>query len=142
ALAILDDPPDEESHGDARASERALVRALIDCWQVLSELSLYETAEEVSVRAHEALIQSASPHEITIQLLNFIEMLLSWGLRLERVRKTDLARQKFSMVAAAAGEVAGPFTGSLFRQRDQPAIEQGGLVAAAPSCSCATDRPA
>src|SRR5690606_29933522 len=43
ALAILDDPPDEESHGDARASERALVRALIDCWQVLSELSLYET---------------------------------------------------------------------------------------------------
>lgn len=131
ALAILDDPPDEESHGDARASERALVRALIDCWQVLSELSLYETAEEVSARAHEALIQSASPHEITIQLLNFIEMLLSWGLRLERVRKNDLARQKFSMAAAVAREVEGPFTDSLFRKRDQPAIEQVGLVAAA-----------
>ncbi|MFO7192369.1 MULTISPECIES: GGDEF domain-containing protein [Thermocrispum] len=131
ALAVLDDPPADDAHAGDRDTERALVRALIDCWQVLSELSLYETAEEVSARSHSALLQSAGPHEITIHLLNFIEMLLAWALRLERVRKKDLARQKFRMAASVAREVEKPFTDSLFRKRDEPAIEQVGLVAAA-----------
>ncbi|MGH3469845.1 MAG: diguanylate cyclase, partial [Thermocrispum sp.] len=131
ALAVLDDPPAPEPDADGRATERALVRSLMDCWQVLSELSLYETAEEVSSRSHRALLHSAGPHEITIHLLNFIEMLLSWALRLERVQRNDKARQKLAMAAAVAGELEGPFTDSLFRKRDEPAIEQVGLVAAA-----------
>lgn len=131
ALAILDDPPPPPPNADRRAVERALVRALMDTWQVLSELSLYETAEEVSAHSHRALLQSAGPHEITIHLLNFIEMLLSWAIRLERVQQSQQARQKFALAAAVAGELEGPFTDSLFRKRDEPAIEQIGLVAAA-----------
>lgn len=131
ALAILDDPPPPPPNADRRAVERALVRALMDTWQVLSELSLYETAEEVSAHSHRALLQSAGPHEITIHLLNFIEMLLSWAIRLERVQQSQQAGQKFALAAAVAGELEGPFTDSLFRKRDEPAIEQIGLVAAA-----------
>jgi diguanylate cyclase len=131
ALAVLDDPPETGTTADRRSNERALVLALVDCWQVLSELSLYEVAEEVSAHSHRALLQSASPHEITIHLLNFIEMLLSWAIRLERVQQPQQAEQKFALAAAVASELEGPFTDSLFRKSDEPAIDQVGLVAAA-----------
>ncbi|MPY78009.1 MAG: diguanylate cyclase [Actinophytocola sp.] len=131
ALAILDDPPTPTTRSEQRIFNRSLVTALVDCWQGLNELGLYETAEEVSARSHRAMRESAGPHEITLQMFNLIEMLLAWAIRLERIKHTDQAREKFAVAASVAAAVEAPFTESLFRLREAPAIEQISLIAAA-----------
>ncbi|MQA60465.1 MAG: diguanylate cyclase [Actinophytocola sp.] len=131
ALAILDDPPTATTTAERRTYDRSMVTALTDCWQGLNELGLYETAEEVGNRSHRALRASASPHDITLQLFNLIEMLLAWAIRLERVRRDDKAREKYGIAASVAAAVEAPFTESLFRMREAPAIDQVGLIAAA-----------
>ncbi len=131
ALAILDDPPTPKTPSEKRIFNRSLVTALVDCWQGLNELGLYETAEEVSARSHRAMRESAGPHEITLQMFNLIEMLLAWAIRLERIEHTEQAREKFAVAASVAAAVEAPFTESLFRLREAPAIEQIGLIAAA-----------
>lgn len=131
ALAILDAPPNVNTRAEQRALDRLINQSLVDCWHVLNELGLYETAEEVSTRSHRAMRDTAGPHDITLQLLNLIEMLLSWAIRLERVRRTAEAQQKFKLAASVAAAIEAPFTESLFRQREAPAIEQIGLIAAA-----------
>ncbi|MFB9728660.1 GGDEF domain-containing protein [Haloechinothrix salitolerans] len=131
ALAILDDLPTPATPFETRVFNRSLVTALVDCWQGLNELGLYETAEEVSARSHRAMRESAGPHEITLQMFNLIEMLLAWALRLERIKHTNQAREKFAVAASVAAAVEAPFTESLFRLREAPAIEQIGLIAAA-----------
>ncbi|MPY96854.1 MAG: diguanylate cyclase [Actinophytocola sp.] len=131
ALAILDDPPAPKTPAEKRIFNRSLVTALVDCWQGLNELGLYETAEEVSARSHRAMRESAGPHEITLQMFNLIEMLLAWAIRLERIEHTEQAREKFAVAASVAAAVEAPFTESLFRLREAPAIEQIGLIAAA-----------
>lgn len=131
ALAILDDPPTPTTTAERRIFNRSLVTALVDCWQGLNELGLYETAEEISARSHRAMRESAGPHEITLQMFNLIEMLLSWAIRLERVKHNDQAREKYALAASVAAAVEAPFTESLFRLREAPAVEQIGLIAAA-----------
>ncbi|MGH3518909.1 MAG: diguanylate cyclase [Haloechinothrix sp.] len=131
ALAILDDLPEPESPTERRTFERTLAATLVDCWLVLNELGIYEVAEEISTRTHGALRDSAGPHDITLQMLNLITMLLAWALRLERVRRFAEAQDKFALAASIAAAVEAPFSESLFRRQHAPAIEQVGVLAAA-----------
>lgn len=145
ALAILDDSPTPDVQLGRRTWDRLLSSALIDCWIVLNQLGVYEAAEEVIARAHQAVRDSAGPHEITLQLINRVKMLLGWGLRLERVGRDDEAGEKFRTAASMAIAVEAPFAESLFpRQAGVPAVDQVGVLAAslalaAPS-SAHTDR--
>ncbi|ASR39696.1 diguanylate cyclase [Prauserella marina] len=132
ALAILDDAPDPDIQLGRRAWDRLLSSALNDCWIVLNQLGVYEAAEEVIARAHQAIRDSAGPHEITLQLMNRVKMLLGWGLRLERVGRYDDAAEKFRTAASMAIAVEAPFAESLFpRAAGTPAVDQVGVLAAA-----------
>ncbi|MEU3273573.1 GGDEF domain-containing protein [Saccharomonospora sp. NPDC006951] len=132
ALAILDDAPDPDSQLGRRAWDRLLSSALNDCWIVLNQLGVYEAAEEVIARAHQAIRDSAGPHEITLQLMNRVKMLLGWGLRLERIGRYDDAAEKFRTAASMAIAVEAPFAESLFpRESGVPAVDQVGVLAAA-----------
>ncbi|SFB47514.1 diguanylate cyclase (GGDEF) domain-containing protein [Amycolatopsis marina] len=131
ALAILDDSPTPDVQLGRRAWDRLLSSALIDCWIVLNQLGVYEAAEEVIARAHQAVRDSAGPHEITLQLINRVKMLLGWGLRLERVGRDEEAGEKFRTAASMAIAVEAPFAESLFpRQSGVPAVDQVGVLAA------------
>lgn len=131
ALAILDDLTEPDNAAERRTFERTLAATLVDCWLVLNELGIYEAAEEVSTRAHRALRESAGPHDITLQMLNLITMMLAWGLRLERIGRHDQAREKLRLAASMAEAVEAPFAESLFRRHDAPAVEQIAVLAAA-----------
>jgi diguanylate cyclase len=132
ALALLDDMPTPEAHFGRRAWDRMLASALNDCWIVLNQLGVYEAAEEVITRAHQAIRDSAGPHEITLQLMNRVKMLLGWGLRLERVGRTEEAGEKFRTAASMTMAVEASFAESLFpRKPGVPAVEQVGILAAA-----------
>ncbi|WP_106177640.1 GGDEF domain-containing protein [Prauserella shujinwangii] len=141
ALAILDDASGTDGQLGRRAWDRLLSSALIDCWIVLNQLGVYEAAEEVIARAHQAIRDSAGPHEITLQLMNRVKMLLGWGLRLERVGRYDEAGEKFRTAASMAIAVEAPFAESLFPRRSGvPAVEQVGVLAA--SLALAAPNPA
>lgn len=132
ALAILDEQPIRDRQIDKRTWDQLLSSALMDSWSVLNQLGVYEAAEEVIARAHHAVRESAAPHEITLQLLNRVKMLLGWALRLERIGRGRESREKFHTAASMAVAVEGPFSESLFPRRPGiPAVEQVGVLAAA-----------
>ncbi|MEV6879913.1 GGDEF domain-containing protein [Amycolatopsis sp. NPDC051128] len=132
ALAILDDSAIPSRQVSIRAWNRTLWSTLNDCWLVLNQLGVYEAAEEVIGRAAAAIRESASPHEITLQLMNRVKMLLGWGLRLERIDEYDESAEKFRTAASMAVAAEGPFTESLFpRMANVPAVDQVGVLAAA-----------
>ncbi len=132
ALAILDDSAVPDRQVGRRSWDRMLSTTLVDCWLVLNQLGVYEAAEEAIARAAQAIRDSASPHEIALQLINRVKMLLGWGLRLERIERYDEGADKFRTAASMAQAAEGPFTESLFpRKKDMPAIDQVGVLAAA-----------
>ena len=132
ALAILDDSAIPDRQVGVRNWNRMLSTTLIDCWLVLNQLGVYEAAEEVIGRAAAAIRESASPHEIALQLMNRIKMLLGWGLRLERIDEYKQSVEKFRTAASMADAAEGPFAESLFpRKANVPAIDQVGVLAAA-----------
>ncbi|MFD8499343.1 diguanylate cyclase domain-containing protein [Amycolatopsis sp. NPDC059657] len=132
ALAILDDSETPDMQFGRREWARMQSGALIDCFIVLNQLGVYEAAEEVIGRAHQSIRDTASPHEITLQLMNRVKMLLGWGLRLERVESYDEAAEKFRVAASMALAAEGPFTESLFpRLTGVSAVDQVGVLAAA-----------
>ena len=131
ALAILDDSAVPDRQVGPRNWNRMLSSALIDCWLVLNTLGVYEAAEEVIGRAAAAIRESASPHEIALQLMNRVKMLLGWGLRLERIDEYDESVEKFRTAASMAQAAEGPFAESLFpRKAGVPAVDQVGVLAA------------
>jgi len=132
ALAILDDSTGPDVQLARREWAKMQASALIDCWVVLNQLGVYESAEEVIARAHQANRESAGPHDITLQLINRVKMLLGWGLRLERVDRHREAAAKFDTAASMAVAVEAPFAESLFPRRiGVPAVDQVGVLAAA-----------
>ncbi|WP_410655289.1 diguanylate cyclase domain-containing protein [Amycolatopsis sp. lyj-112] len=132
ALAILDDSAVPDRQVGRRSWDRMLSTTLVDCWLVLNQLGVYEAAEEAIARAAQAIRDSASPHEIALQLINRVKMLLGWGLRLERIERYDEGADKFRTAASMAQAAEGPFTESLFpRRTGVPAIDQVGVLAAA-----------
>lgn len=132
ALAILDDSGTPDMQMPRREWAKMQSSAFIDCWLVLNQLGVYEAAEEVIARAHQAVRETAGPHEITLQLMNRVKMLLGWALRLERVERHSQAATKFETAASMAVAVEAPFAESLFPRRiGVPAVDQVGVLAAA-----------
>ncbi|TVT09391.1 GGDEF domain-containing protein [Amycolatopsis bartoniae] len=132
ALAILDDSDRPDVQTPRREWAKTRSSAFIDCWLVLNQLGVYEAAEDVIARAHQAVRETAGPHEITLQLMNRVKMLLGWALRLERVDRHREAATKFETAASMAVAVEAPFAESLFPRRlGVPAVEQVGVLAAA-----------
>lgn len=132
ALAILDDSVIPDRQVGVRNWNRMLSSTLIDCWLVLNQLGVYEAADEVIGRAAAAIRESASPHEIALQLMNRVKMLLGWGLRLERIEQYKESVEKFRTAASMADAAEGPFAESLFpRKANVPAADQVGVLASA-----------
>lgn len=114
ALAILDQELVPDATLGRRSWDRLLAMALIDIGHVLTQLGVYELAEEAMARAHHRIRESGGPHEIAVHLINRCWMLLGWGLRLERVGQFDEAVNRFSIASAIAVAVEGPWQESLF----------------------------
>ncbi|NKQ56676.1 GGDEF domain-containing protein [Amycolatopsis sp. K13G38] len=132
ALAILDDTGGPDMQMSRREWAKTQSSAFIDCWLVLNQLGVYEAAEEVIARAHQAVRETAGPHEITLQLINRVKMLLGWALRLERVERDTEAQAKLDTAASMAVAVEAPFAESLFPRRvGVAAVDQVGVLAAA-----------
>ena len=132
ALSMLDDDLVPDSTLGRRSWERLLATALIDIGLVLTQLGVYEMADEVMARAHHRIRESGGPHEIAVHMINRCRMLLGWGLRLERIGQEDDAVGRFGTASAIAVAVEGPWRESLFpRLPDRPAAEQMPVLGAA-----------
>jgi diguanylate cyclase (GGDEF)-like protein len=105
---------------------------LLDIARALTQLGLYEVAEQVMVRADQVVREGASPHEIAIHLFNRIRLQLGWALRLERIGDDAAARERISTASAMATAAEGPFQQSLFpRDTSRPAADQIAVAGAA-----------
>lgn len=125
ALATLDDELIPDTMLGRRSWERLLATALIDIGLVLTQLGVYERANEVMARAHHRIRESGGPHDIAVHMINRCRMLLGWGLRLERIGKQSEACERFATASAIALAVEGPWRESLFpRLADKPAADQ------------------
>ncbi|MCP2168762.1 sensor domain-containing diguanylate cyclase [Goodfellowiella coeruleoviolacea] len=132
ALAMFDEELTPDSMSDHRTYQRTLAFALADIGLVLTQLGVYELADQVLARAHVAVREGGGPHEIAVHMLNRVRLLLGWGLRLERVGKYDLANRQFRVAADLATAFEGPFRESLFpRVEGVPAADQDPVVGAA-----------
>ncbi|MFC7341884.1 sensor domain-containing diguanylate cyclase [Saccharopolyspora griseoalba] len=131
-LAMLDDELAPDRALGRRSWERLLATSLIDLGLVLTQLGVYEMADEVMARAHQRIRESGGPHEIAVHLINRCRMQLAWGLRLERVGLAEDAANQFSTAAAIAVAVEAPWRESLFpRVSNRSATEQMPVLGAA-----------
>jgi len=131
-LAMLEEDLTPDPLLDKRTWDRLLANALQTTGLVLTQLGVYEMADAVLARAHNAIRDSAGPHLIYIHLSNRARMLIGWGLRLERVGNVEEAAVKFSTAAAISEAVEGPFRESLHPgRRDRSAAEQVPIIGAA-----------
>lgn len=131
-LAILDDEPVPDTALGRRSWDRLMATALIDLGLVLTQLGVYEMADQVMARAQQRIRESGGPHEIAVHMINRCRMLLGWGLRLERVGQHDEASTRFGTASAMAVAVEGPWRESLFpRVPNRPAADQMPVLGAA-----------
>jgi diguanylate cyclase (GGDEF)-like protein len=131
-LAMLDEELVPDRTLGRRSWERLLATSLIDIGLVLTQLGVYEMADEVMARAHQRIRESGGPHEIAVHMINRCRMLLGWGLRLERIGQQEEATARFATASAIAVAVEGPWRESLFpRVSDRPAAEQMPVLGAA-----------
>ncbi|MCP2332411.1 MULTISPECIES: GGDEF domain-containing protein [Actinoalloteichus] len=132
AMAMLDEKLSPDPLMDRRTWQRLLSTALSDVALVLTQLGVYELADEVMARAHEHIRSSGGPHHISVHLINRTRMLLGWGLRLERANRYEEATDRYALASAIAVSVEGPWRDSLHpRARERPAAEQVPVVGAA-----------
>jgi diguanylate cyclase (GGDEF)-like protein len=132
ALAMLDDDPNPDVMLARRTWDLLLASTLMDIGLVLTQLGVYEEADQVMNRAQRCIRDSAGPHLISVHLIIRIRLLLGWGLRLERIGQDEQAAERFNTAAAIAVAVEAPFRESLFpRRADLSAAEQLHIVAAA-----------
>ncbi|MBY8851201.1 GGDEF domain-containing protein, partial [Saccharothrix sp. MB29] len=131
-LAMLEEDLAPDPMLDKRTWDRLLASALQSTGLVLTQLGVYEMADDVLARAHNAIRESANPHLIYVHLLNRTRMLIGWGLRLERVDNFEEAAERFATAAAIATAVEGAFRESLHPgRRDRTAAAQVPVIGAA-----------
>ncbi|MGH3439912.1 MAG: GGDEF domain-containing protein, partial [Sciscionella sp.] len=132
ALAMLDERPEPDVLVDKRDWYRSLSATLVDIALVLTRLGMYEDAEPVLSRANRAIAHGGGPHEIVVQLVNQVKLLLSWGLHLERIGDELGAAERFAAAAAVVATVERPYAESLFtRDAGRSAVAQVPELAAA-----------
>lgn len=131
-LAMLEEDLAPDPVMDKRTWDRLLASALQTTGLVLTQLGVYQMADEVLARAHNAIRDSANPHLIYVHLVNRTRLLIGWGLRLERVDNVEEAAERFTTASAIATAAELPFRESLHpRRRDQSAAEQVPVIGAA-----------
>ncbi len=125
SLAMLDDETLAERLAGRRDSQRALSGVLVDIALALTQLGVYEVADQVMIRADQVVRAGAGPHEIAIHLINRVRLQLGWALRLERINDDATARDRIATASAMAEAAEGPFAQSLFpRDVNRPAADQ------------------
>ncbi|TDQ04283.1 diguanylate cyclase (GGDEF)-like protein [Labedaea rhizosphaerae] len=145
ALAMLDEDLAPDLTLGRRTWDLLHANTLMDIGLVLTQLGIYETADQVMTKAHRYIRSSANPHMISVHLINRARMLLGWGLRLERIGDEAAAAQRFATAAAIAVALEPPFRDSLFPHSGEvaaadqvPAI--GAAHAFANPCAAHLDR--
>jgi len=132
ALAMLDDDLSPDYMIGRRKWDLLLASTLMDIGLVLTQLGVYEEADQVMARAAKCIRDSAGPHHIATHLTNRTRLLLGWALRLERIGKLDEAAERFGTAAAIAAAVEAPFRESLYpRDGDRPAADLLPVIASA-----------
>jgi diguanylate cyclase (GGDEF)-like protein len=132
ALAMLDDESLPERLVGRRDSQRIFSSVLVDIALALTQLGVYEVADQVMVRADQVVREGAGPHEIAIHLFNRVRLQLGWALRLERIGDDAMARDRIATASAMATAAEGPFAQSLFpRDTNRPAADQIAVLGAA-----------
>ncbi|MBA8822804.1 diguanylate cyclase (GGDEF)-like protein [Saccharopolyspora lacisalsi] len=131
-LAILEDELIPDATLGRRSWERLLATALIDIGVILTQLGIYDMANDIMARAHHRIRESGGPHEITVHMINRCRMLIGWGLRLERLGDAEAAVDRFHTAADLATAINEPWHQSLFpRRADKSAAEQIPVLGAA-----------
>jgi diguanylate cyclase (GGDEF)-like protein len=131
-LAMLDEGLTPDPVLDKRTWNRLLASALQSTGLVLTQLGVYQMADQVLARANEAIRESAGPHQIYVHLLNRTRLKIGWGLRIERVENVAEAKAHFDMASAIATAVEGPFRESLHPgRRDRSAADQVPVIGSA-----------
>ncbi|CRK61505.1 diguanylate cyclase/phosphodiesterase (GGDEF & EAL domains) with PAS/PAC sensor(s) [Alloactinosynnema sp. L-07] len=132
ALAMLDEDITPDVMFGGRTWDMIMASTLMDIGTVLTQLGVYEVADQVMSRAHKCIRASAGPHLIAVHLMNRVRLLLGWGLRLERIGEDERAGERFATAAAIAVAVEAPFRESLFpRDPTRSAADQNPIVGAA-----------
>ncbi|HEX8869026.1 MAG TPA: GGDEF domain-containing protein [Lentzea sp.] len=133
ALAMmLDEEPETDPVFDKRTWDQLLATTLQDIALVLTQLGVYEMADDVLAGANNALRESGQPHQIYVHLVNRARLRIGWGLRLERVNLHDAAHEQFSVASGLAEAAEVPFRQSLHPgRRDLDAAEQVPILGAA-----------
>ncbi|OLR89984.1 GGDEF domain-containing protein [Actinokineospora bangkokensis] len=132
ALAMLDEDITPDVMLGGRTWDMIMASTLLDIGTVLTQLGVYEVADQVMTRAHKCIRASAGPHLISVHLINRARLLVGWGLRLERIGEDERAAERFATAAAIAIAVEAPFRESLFpRDPRSTAADQNPIIAAA-----------
>jgi diguanylate cyclase (GGDEF)-like protein len=139
ALAMLDSEPvaagltpDEQSTNQQRQHVEGLLSAvLVDTTLALTDLGMFEVADEVTARA-KTTVATWGPHEIAVNLCNRVRLMLGWALQLERLGSTRQAAKRLRTAAQMADAAEGPFHASLFPlDKTRPAADQVTMLGAA-----------
>jgi diguanylate cyclase (GGDEF)-like protein len=131
-LAMLDDESIAQRLAGHRGWQRMFSGVLVDLAEALTQLGIYEIADQVMARADMIVQFGGGPHEISIHLINRVRLQLSWALRLERVGDVAGAAERIATASAMATAAEGPYRESLFpRDRDRAAAEQIAVLGAA-----------
>jgi diguanylate cyclase (GGDEF)-like protein len=133
ALAMLDSEPIAGPTNTSRQhSERLLSAVLVDTTLALTDLGMFEVADEVTTRANAWLMESGGPHEIAVHLCNRVRLMLGWALQLERLGKDEDAAARIDIASRMATAAERPFHDSLFPlDKTRPAADQVTMLGAA-----------
>ncbi|SDD03667.1 GGDEF domain-containing protein [Actinokineospora iranica] len=132
ALAMLDEDITPDVMLGGRTWDMIMASTLLDIGTVLTQLGVYEVADQVMTRAHKCIRTSGGPHLISVHLINRARLLVGWGLRLERIGEDERAAERFATAAAIAVAVEAPFRESLFpRDPNSAAADQNPVIGSA-----------
>jgi diguanylate cyclase (GGDEF)-like protein len=139
ALAMLDSEPiatgtevaDAPTNQQRQHAEGLLSAVLVDTTLALTDLGMFEVADEVTVRAR-TTIATWGPHEIAVNLCNRVRLMIGWALQLERLGSDRQAGKRFRTAAQMAEGAEVPFRDSLFPlDKTKPAADQVTMLGAA-----------
>jgi diguanylate cyclase (GGDEF)-like protein len=140
ALAMLDSEPiasgtpgsaQQLSNQQRQHAEGLLSAVLVDTTLALTDLGMFEVADEVTARA-KTTVATWGPHEIAVNLCNRVRLMLGWALQLERLGNTRQAAKRLRTASQMADAAEGPFHGSLFPlDKTRPAADQVTMLGAA-----------
>lgn len=139
ALAMLDSEPaatgtegnDEPTNQARQHAEGLLSAVLVDTTLALTDLGMFEVADEVTARAN-TTIATWGPHEIAVHLCNRVRLWLGWALQQERLGNTRQAAKRFRTAGQMAEAAEVPFHDSLFPlDKTRPAADQVTMLGSA-----------